>query len=49
MKLKRNRFTGISFCNRLSIDVIGYHEDNNSQYYWFEGYSRVHNSKSFWI
>ena len=49
MRLEKSKFAEIRFCESLYDYVIGYYKHKGSQYYWFEGYSRVHNSKSFWI
>ena len=49
MRLGKSRFAEICFFKNEYDVVIGYYKNKGSQYYWYEGYSRVYDNKKFWI
>lgn len=49
MRLGKTRFVELCFYKNEYDNVRGYYEDKGSQYYWYEGYSRIHDNIKFWI
>lgn len=49
MRLERSKFVELCFHKTPSNNVVGYYKHKNSKYYWFEGYSVIHNDIKFWI
>ena len=49
MRLGKSIFVEIGFYESLYDYVIGYYKHKGSQYYWYEGYSRIHDKVRFWI